>query len=163
MLLLCPQRGHVLDHHVTSGRTKPLIRQNQTTQSRAQYRSRSPGQQLRRSPSPVRYRSRSRPQRSNHERHHSGPVRRYQSRSQSPVINEIARLDQAHLRVFGRYPDMQDYFLHRLNNVRQPPRSVSGPNGMQPSIGHQPRRPPSGPGRRQLSNNDLRHRLNPHY
>ena len=137
--------------------------QNPNIQSLAQYRSRSPRQQLRRSPSPVRYRSRSRPQRSNHERHHSGPVRRYQSRSQSPVINEIARLDQAHLRVFGRYPDMQDYFLHRLNNVRQPPRSVSGPNGMQPSIGHQPRRPPSGPGRRQLSNNDLRHRLNPHY
>ena len=136
--------------------------QIQNTQSRLQYRSQSPRQQLRRSPSSARNQSRSRPQRSDNERRYSGPVRRSGSRSRSPLINEIARLDQAHLRVFGWYPDMQDYFLHRQNNVRQPRRSVSGPNGMLPLVGHQPQRPPSSPGRRQLSNNDLRHRLN-HY
>ena len=135
-------------------------RQNQTTQSCSQYCSQR--QQLRRSPSPPRNQSRSRPQRSDNERRYSSPVQRSGSRSRSPLINEIARLDQAHLRVFGWYPDMQDYFLHRHNNVRQPRRSVSGPNGMLPLVGHQPQRPPSSPGRRQLSNNDLRHRLN-HY
>ena len=113
-----------------------------------------------RSRSPLRYQAQSRPQRSQDERRYSGPVRRSRSRSRSPIINTIARLDRAHYEMFGRYPNMEDYFPHRQNNNEsRPPLSASGPGRRLLSLDYRPPRSPSGPGRRQLSSNDLRHHL----
>ena len=140
-------------------RTAP-IRPPERSRSRSpRYSDQSSSRVPRHSPSPLRYQSQSRLQRSNDERRHSGPVRRSRSRSQSPIINTIARLETAHYEMFGWYPNMEEYFRHRRHNESRPPLSASGPSRRPLSIEFRPPRPSSGPSGRQLSYNDLRHQL----
>jgi hypothetical protein len=103
--------------------------------------------------------SRSHLPRSNVERRHSSPVQRSRSRSRSPIINSIARLDTAYYRMFGRYPEMEEYFPHRRNNGSRLQLSASGPGRRLLAIDYEPPRSSSRPSGRHLSYDDLRHQL----
>jgi hypothetical protein len=78
------------------------------------------------------------------------------------LVNHIARFENAHYAMFGTYPSQERYFEHR-----KPNRSESRPNCPVPSPNRarlsrdQPSRLSPNLSRRELSYQDLRHRLYP--